>query len=164
MRAELVFAVLCLGACSRRESSGEPLAATATPAIGAASPSASPVAAPSAHTSAQPKTPPTSEAACKSQCNGEWGRHGLAPNDSCLCRTSDGGKRCRDGAECEGECTLADPPATEVVEKGPPARGHFVGTCSAFTTVFGCLRRLGRGQLAQGPVDLSDPPGKLCAD
>lgn len=163
MQRALILGLLWLCACSRREQSPDALTATATatsPTTSGATPT--PPVTPDGDAR---KNPPTSEAEClSSSCNGKWARHGLAQNESCLCRTNDGGKACKDGAECQGECVLADPPATEVVDKGPPARGYFVGTCSPYTTTFGCHARLGQGVAKAGPVDLSEPPGKLCAD
>src|SRR5216110_3273672 len=79
--------------------------------------------------------PPSTASECKA-CNGEWGVHGLVQVESCLCRTHDSGRRCRDGAECEGEC-IAQPGAVEVVDPGPPRRGYFVGKCSEFDHLFG---------------------------
>lgn len=164
--ALLLLGLLSFGACQVRGQTGEPSSANA--ATAATSPTTTPAGgAPAATPDASPpaKLPtPTTEAECKSPaCNGEWGRHGLSPKDSCLCRTKDGGKVCKDAADCQGECVLTEPPATEVVDKGPPQRGFFVGACSEFTTKFGCFARLGQGA-GKAPVVLSDPPGKLCAD
>jgi hypothetical protein len=106
---------------------------------------------------------PTTEEGCKA-CNGIWGVHGIAATPSCNCRTTDGGRRCRDGAECQGLCLAADEPEREVVEAGPPPRGHFVGRCSNTIAVFGCSRIIDRGAMARGAVPLSDPPAQLCAD
>jgi len=82
---------------------------------------------------------------------------------SCLCRTTDLGKDCRDKAECQGECLL-DPVRTDVVSKGPPATGYFIGKCSEFVTTFGCTRRIQEGTKGRGPVDLNDPPPAICLD
>jgi hypothetical protein len=89
--------------------------------------------------------------------------HGLSPTPSCNCRTSDGGKRCRDGLECEGLCTAADEPERHVTDPGPPARGYFVGRCSTHAAVFGCYRPIDDGAGAR-PVDLTEPPQMICAD
>jgi hypothetical protein len=82
---------------------------------------------------------------------------------SCLCRTTDAGKDCRSKSECQGECLL-EPLRSEVVEKGPPARGYFIGKCAEFVTSFGCARRIQADTQSQGPVDLSEPPPQLCLD
>ena len=105
---------------------------------------------------------PASEADCRA-CGGDWAVHGILPQPSCLCPTSDVGKRCRDGGECQGQC-LADDGEREVVEAGPPARGFFVGKCSRFRTSFGCHRPLAAGALKTGPIALDEPPTQICAD
>jgi hypothetical protein len=108
--------------------------------------------------------PPLTEEQCRA-CAGEWGVHGLAQAPSCNCRTADGGKRCTDGADCQGVCVAApDDPEREVREAGPPARGFFVGRCSTVMTVFGCNRIIGRGARSRGLVALDEPPTMLCVD
>src|SRR5262245_4637989 len=99
-----------------------------------------------------PTTPPVTAEACRA-CRGQWGVHGLDDKESCNCGTTDGGKRCRDGLDCQGMCLVnADQPDVEVVEAGPPARGFFVGRCSAFVAVFGCHSVVQRGARGEGPV------------
>lgn len=100
---------------------------------------------------------------CK-RCNGDWGQHGIVQQESCLCRTSDQGKECRDGDECQGQCLLSDPAQEEVVDQGPPRRGYFVGRCSEFVQTFGCYALVLRGARRQGPVPLDEPPAQICAD
>src|SRR4051812_46994621 len=70
--------------------------------------------APPPATARSPAAPPSSSSPvprtaeeCKA-CRGEWGRHGLAEAESCNCHTNDGGKRCRDGTECQGMCIAAN--------------------------------------------------------
>jgi len=82
---------------------------------------------------------------------------------SCLCPTVDGGKRCRDGVECQGEC-VTDGAEHEVTAAGPPALGFFVGKCSRFRTTYGCHRVIATGALQAGPVPLDQPPTEICAD
>ena len=105
---------------------------------------------------------PTSAEGCRA-CGGQWAIHGLIQEPSCLCPTSDAGKRCRDGGECQGQC-LADDGEREVTAPGPPARGYFVGKCARFRSTFGCHRPIARGALAAGPVVLDEPPTQICAD
>jgi hypothetical protein len=108
--------------------------------------------------------PPLTEAQCRT-CAGDWGVHGLAQAPSCNCHTADGGKRCTDGADCQGACVAApEDPEREVVEPGPPPRGFFVGRCSTVMTVYGCNRIIGRGAHARGPASLDEPPSMLCVD
>ncbi|HEX6764910.1 MAG TPA: hypothetical protein VF103_05515 [Polyangiaceae bacterium] len=132
-----------------------PSPAVATAARDAPTPSSDP---PASRHEASART----EADCKA-CNGDWGIHGIAQTPSCNCRTHDGGKRCRDGTECEGLCTAADEPEREIVEPGPPARGFFVGRCSKFSSVFGCYRPIEDGA-GKKVVDLAEPPQMICAD
>jgi hypothetical protein len=110
-----------------------------------------------------PAAPPDTEQGCRT-CNGVWDVHGIATTKSCNCRTRDGGKRCRDGADCQGMCIAADEPEREVVDKGPPPRGYFVGRCSDLVTVYGCNRLIDRGAGARPPVPLAEPPPQMCVD
>jgi hypothetical protein len=141
-----------------------PVASTApaTPLPPSSAEPAPPPPPATAPTASRAKPPPQAEKDCKA-CNGDWGNHGLARTPSCNCRTRDGGKRCRDGTECQGLCIGADDPERQVVEKGPPARGFFVGRCSKFETVYGCYRPIDDGASAR-PVDLAEPPRMICAD
>ena len=88
----------------------------------------------------------------------------MSPKESCNCRTSDGGKRCRDGNECEGQCVAEENPEFEVTEKGPPALGYVMGRCSDTKLVFGCRRFIRDGASSEPPRDLSKLPPKLCMD
>jgi hypothetical protein len=108
---------------------------------------------------ARPATPE----ACKA-CNGQWGRHGLANVEGCLCRTKDAGKVCKTTKDCESQCVARDQPDTEIVEKGPPAKGFFLGQCHEFATYFGCGRLLRDKVTAGAPVLLGEPPLKICVD
>jgi hypothetical protein len=108
---------------------------------------------------------PATEAGC-SACGGEWAAHGIRGSQgtmSCLCPTADGGKRCRDGVECQGQC-VTDGADHEVTAAGPPALGFFVGKCSRFRTTYGCHRVIASGALQSGPVPLDQPPTEICAD
>jgi hypothetical protein len=109
-----------------------------------------------------PSSRPTNEAECRA-CNGDWGVHGMRPEASCLCRTHDAGKVCKDGNDCEGECEAAEG-QTEVVDKGPPPRGYFLGKCTGFDHVFGCRKLLADGAKARGPVRLDEPLTEMCID
>jgi hypothetical protein len=97
-------------------------------------------------------------------CNGVWGTHGIAETESCNCRTRDSGKRCRDGADCQGMCIAAEEPEREIVQAGPPPRGFFIGRCSDLVTVFGCNRIIEVGATVHGPVPLHEPPMSICVD
>jgi len=140
----------------------------AAPASGAVASSAgretaAPAPVPSASQAPPPASPPRTAEECR-RCRGEWKTHGIADQESCVCRTTDGGKKCRDGADCQGRCIAApDDPEREVVEPGPPPRGYFVGRCSEVTPVFGCRRFIERGA-GQSSGSLDEPPQMICAD
>jgi hypothetical protein len=113
----------------------------------------------------------TTPEACRT-CDGVWGKQGIAQIEGCNCRARDAGRACRDGAACEGQCLLGDPPEKEVVAAEPPRielalqhpAGYFIGHCSDRVTVFGCVRVLPRGFSSHGPVPLDAPPPMLCID
>jgi len=122
---------------------------------------AAPAPAP-ATAAAAPRTAKDCQAA---GCRGQWGVHGLAEEPSCNCRTTDGGKPCRDQADCQGQCVLGEKPERQVTAPGPPARGYLVGRCSELVTVFGCHSFIERGTLARGPVRLDETvPYTVCVD
>ena len=52
-----------------------------------------------------PSPRPRTKEGCD-RCGGLWAIHGIEPVESCICRTSDGGERCFDGRECEGQCLV----------------------------------------------------------
>lgn len=181
MRRFSLVLLLSLLACSKREGVPEQRTAAVAQPVVSAEPSTRdhPSSAPGSSSAGDPGATPmpmasTAVAAglraqsaeeCAKICNGEWGRHGIRQHVYCLCRTKDAGKDCEDAADCEGQCVLRDAELrTRVVDKGPPARGFFVGNCSEFATVLGCVRRILRGTRQQGPVNLDEPPLKLCAD
>ncbi|MGC4091105.1 MAG: hypothetical protein QM756_25165 [Polyangiaceae bacterium] len=159
------LALLSLVACTR-PSSGNGAGATPskTPESTVTAPAAASATAPaaSASSAAAPSKPRTEEE-CRT-CNGEWGQHGLTQIAFCNCRTKDPGKRCRDGAECEGLCVADEVPEREVVKAGPPPLGYYVGKCSDVVKVFGCRRFIARGAASEPPHDLSEPLPKICFD
>ena len=108
-----------------------------------------------------PATKSTTPEACKA-CNGEWGTHGLAQKEGCLCRTKDAGKVCKSKIDCESQCVAKDEPDTEIVEPGSPAKGFFLGKCHEFVPYFGCARLL--NDRAATPVSLAELPSKMCVD
>jgi hypothetical protein len=111
---------------------------------------------------AGPQQRPQTADECR-KCNGQWGVQGLRQEEMCICRTSDSGKECKDGLDCQGECVAVDG-RTEISDPGPPARGYFLGTCSEFETMFGCRRLLMDGTKARGPQPLDELPAELCID
>ena len=137
----------------------------APPSAGAAA-AAAPAA--SAGQTLQTSTPapagerPTTQAGCDA-CGGKWGKHGLAEADSCICKTKDAGKVCRDGSECQADC-IADEDGFEVVQKGPPAKGYWKGKCADYDTTFGCHRIIAAGTRAKPPQTAEDAAGTICVD
>lgn len=106
---------------------------------------------------------PTTKAGCDA-CKGLWAVHGIAETESCICKTKDAGKACRDGAECEGTCIVAEDAKFEVVVPGPPPRGFFTGRCSDYDATFGCHRSIAGGARAKGPVVAEEAVQHLCVD
>jgi hypothetical protein len=108
--------------------------------------------------------PPVQNAETCKSCNGDWARHGLAETESCNCRTTDGGKVCLDGNDCQGLCIAAPDPEREIIVPGSPPSGYFRGRCSDHATVYGCNRIIDHGTRARGPVLLTEPPQTICVD
>jgi hypothetical protein len=131
---------------------------------GAGSGQTAPPSSPSATPAAAVKSPrPTSKAGCDA-CKGLWARHGIADTESCICKTKDAGKACRDGSECEGTCLVGDDVKFEVAVPGPPPRGFFTGRCSDYDTAFGCYRMIPNGTHAKGPATEDEAAHRLCVD
>jgi hypothetical protein len=150
----IVFAIWTAGCCKNNPaapsagaaaSEGKALQATADPAAAGSSP-----------------TRPTTKEACDA-CQGKWSKHGLAEVDSCICKTKDAGKVCRDGKDCQGDC-IADDDGFEVVEAGPPAKGYWKGKCAEYDTTFGCHRTIATGTRAKPPQTAEDAAGTICVD
>jgi hypothetical protein len=138
-------------------------ASVTTGAGPASGPSTAPPA-PAATPAAAVKPPrPTTKAGCDA-CKGLWARHGISETESCICKTKDSGKACRDGSECEGTCLVADDAKFEVAAPGPPPRGSFAGKCSEYDTTFGCHRSIASGTRAKGPVPEEEAAQRLCVD
>jgi hypothetical protein len=89
-------------------------------------------------------------AACR-ECNGDWGNHGMFGIEGCVCRTSDGGTPCDDGADCKGQC----------IERAPQSGFR----CSEFTTEFGCYSYLPEGWSKQRHrKGVGVVPPRVCVD
>jgi hypothetical protein len=82
-------------------------------------------------------------AACEA-AGGNFGQHGLNPQENCLCRSADAGCACA-GSTCQGTCFAPlDDGCEGVVE----------GQCSEFVTAFGCICvPVGEGQWAGLCID-----------
>jgi hypothetical protein len=153
-RLVLLVSVMGLAACCKKT---PPPANPATAAVLQAPASSKPEAR-----SGAPGDRPQTKEACDA-CRGEWKRHGLADVEVCRCRTKDGGKACRDGKDCEGQCIAGDDDFI-VADKGPPARGHYQGKCSEFDTTFGCMRVVPEGASKRAPLPADDAADHICID
>jgi hypothetical protein len=77
------------------------------------------------------------EAECAAH-DGDFGRHGLSQDLSCLCRTDDAGVPCQRACACQGLCIA-------------PIAHAPVGTCSEHVIEFGCFYLIdGAGQTEDG--------------
>lgn len=126
-------------------------------------PSATPPPPPPTAAAAAKPPRPTTKAGCD-VCNGKWAQHGIAEGESCICKTKDGGKTCKDGADCEGSCIVADDAKFEVAVPGTPPKGFYVGRCADYDTTFGCYRLISKGVGANGPVAAEDAAHRICVD
>ncbi|MBL9042785.1 MAG: hypothetical protein JNM83_14345 [Myxococcales bacterium] len=93
------------------------------------------------------------KAACE-KCSGVWGRYGVNRQQGCNCKTTDAGKVCIDGDDCEGLCLFRryDDQAREE------------GVCSEQQRMTGCISIVMKGQSQLKPR--IPPPKKLptCLD
>jgi hypothetical protein len=111
-------------------------------------------------------TNPTHEAAeraCQA-CNGDWNHHGMMrtidpsfgvdDGFDCICRSTDRGKTCRDGEDCEGWCEFER--FVVVKHAGQVDLGYAVGSCSEFTSQQSCATRIpdGARKKPPGPLDV----------
>ncbi|MBN2801969.1 MAG: hypothetical protein JXR91_02625 [Deltaproteobacteria bacterium] len=114
------------------------------------------------------------KAACRKTCNGKWDRFGIMQHEFCMCRTTDAGKECRDGRECESACLWKEWIANkEEIQCNPkpgylcPRRlpkGTHVGQCAEFFGLFGCTVRIPDGASDNGPVSRYEGVSHICVD
>lgn len=88
------------------------------------------------------------KAACE-KCSGVWGRWGVNKNEGCNCQTTDHGKECRDGNDCQGECIYVR----------HDSEGREVGVCSPEQRLKGCVQIVMKGQSQLKPK--LPPPRKI---
>jgi hypothetical protein len=91
-------------------------------------------------------------------CAGVWGTWGIAQSEGCICRTSDAGRACRDGEECEGLCLF------ERFEEVSPGMGVPVGRCSEMRVMFGCHPVIRAGASSDPPVSRPWRAPTICID
>lgn len=91
------------------------------------------------------------EKICKLR-GGEWNSSFLMPDRGyCNFSTSDAGKECTSGSECEGDC-LAELTKSEKEKLGPFHSGTLsglVGKCSEWKLNSGCVEKVENGELDQ---------------
>ena len=111
----------------------------------------------------QDPTRPTTQEACAA-CQGAWAIHGIEPDPTCICKTSDVGKDCLDGRDCQGECLIEGTPEFHVMEQGDPSRGYFRGQCAPYDTTFGCFLRIPDDVMAALPLAPDEASQFICVD
>lgn len=81
---------------------------------------------------------PRDQAGCQG-AGGDWRREGMLGAYMCVTPYADAGRSCTDGAQCQGDCRLAD--------DGPaPMGGPATGVCQANSSPFGCFTRVDNGR------------------
>jgi hypothetical protein len=125
------------------------LAAGCSPVPGAPARQASPAAqvpapeivavTPSSPAGATAGAAPSDEASCTASA-GQWQRAGRGGGFHCILTYADGGKPCRDGAECQGDCR------TDPSVEFPPAGSSATGLCQADSNRFGCHASISNGR------------------
>jgi hypothetical protein len=119
--------------------------------------------APSVASPQDPPTRPTTKEGCDA-CQGLWATHGIEPDETCICKTSDEGNECIDGKACQGECLLDGDPEFHVMDQGDPARGYYKGHCAGYDTTFGCFRHIPDDIQTQLPLTASEAAEVICVD
>lgn len=91
--------------------------------------------------------------ACQ-KCQGVWGRFGVNKLEACNCKTSDAGKTCSDGDDCQGYCLF----------QRYDSDGREEGLCSETQRLVGCYGIIFHGASKMPPV--LPPPRKrtTCVD
>lgn len=109
-------------------------------------------------------------AACRA-CRGDWGPHYRSGDESCLCRTSDGGKPCRGGEQCSAGCafrrfeTLRHEKVCD--DKGACQSqpvGRAVGVCYEFTSQVSCVTWIPAQAGKQPPQRIPFDLPQACVD
>jgi|SRR5262245_38458282 len=104
------------------------------------------------HAQECPKPDAGAQKANEQQCRaagGEWGKFGaiahLCGIYTCVPRTGDGGKRCRNRSECEYLC---------VYRRSLPIGTEVIGECAANRSAYGCTTQVDAGRIV----------GTVCVD
>jgi hypothetical protein len=153
--AAIFVGMTTLGGC------GSDASPTGNPAKGAGP--SGPTASERYENKPPPPPRPETKEGCDA-CGGLWAVHGIEPAESCICRTSDLGKRCTDGRQCEGQCLVDNDAGFQVMDPSSPPRGFFTGTCSSYDTVFGCHFMIPPGVEDELPLPADEAAQHLCID
>lgn len=88
------------------------------------------------------------------KCEGTWGRYGVNKYEGCNCKTTDAGKTCYDGDECQGYCLF----------RRYDSEAREEGECSETQRVQGCVGIIYKGASKMPPR--KPPPRKqpTCMD
>ena len=114
-----------------------------------------------------PQDPPPPRPSTKEQCDacaGLWGVFGIEEIESCICKTSDEGRDCSDGNDCQGECLLHDDAEFHVMDQGNPPRGYYLGQCARYDVTFGCFRHVPSGITTELPLTPEEAGPYICVD
>ena len=106
---------------------------------------------------------PSTKEACDA-CQGLWAAHGIEAEEVCICKTSDEGRECIDGTDCQGECLLDGDAEFHVMEQGNPPRGYYRGRCAGYDTTFGCFRHIADDVQGQIPLTADEAGESICVD
>lgn len=93
------------------------------------------------------------KAACD-KCQGTWGRYGTNKYEQCNCKTTDAGKACQDGDECQGQCIF----------QRYDEEGREEGSCSETVRLTGCVPIVEKGQSKYPPPAVRLRKRPVCFD
>lgn len=82
----------------------------------------------------------TTDAALCASVGGKMLPQGRMQSLRCVLAYSDAGKRCTDGADCEGDCRITE------AAGAPDAGANAVGRCTATSSRFGCYTTITGGK------------------
>jgi len=91
-------------------------------------------------TSIQTAAAGSTDAALCDRAGGKMLPQGRMQSVRCVLTYTDAGKRCTDGADCQGDCRISD------VAGAPTAGTNAVGQCTADSSRFGCYTTVTGGK------------------
>jgi hypothetical protein len=90
--------------------------------------------------------------------------HGLAQEETCICKTTDDGNECIDGADCQGDCVVDGTAEFQAMDANDPTLGYFKGHCAPYDTTFGCFTRIPDGTHNRLPLAREEASELICVD